>query len=70
MLRRIHLLEKKNKKKTEYERGITLLKQIIERELKMQNAKSNKDFPNLADLQPDTMVFVASEKFKETICTI
>lgn len=26
MLKRIHLLEKKNKKKTEYERGITLLK--------------------------------------------
>lgn len=36
----------------------------------MQNAKSNKDFPNLVDLQPDTMIFVASEKFKETICTI
>jgi len=70
MLRRIHLLEKKNKKKTEYERGVCLLKQIIERELKVQNAKSNKDFPRLADLHPDTMVFVASEKFKETICTI
>jgi len=70
MLKRIHLLEKKNKKKTEYERGITLLKQVIERELKVQNSKSNKDFVNLSDLLPETMVFVPSEKFKETISTI
>jgi hypothetical protein len=57
MLKRIHLLTKKNNKKSELDRTLSLIKAKIEAILRQQNKRSENDYLELVDLNPNTFVF-------------
>lgn len=61
MLKRHNLLGKKNKQKTELERTSNMIKTTIELQLRQQNKKSENDFIELAQLQPNFTLKLTSE---------
>ena len=52
MLQRTSLMEKRKKKKAEFDKNLTITKQCIERDLKQQNKKSEEDYIDLPLINP------------------
>lgn len=61
MLKRTNMLGKKNKQKQELEKASTMIKQQIELQLKQSNKKSDNDYIDLAELQPNFKLKLTSE---------
>ena len=64
MLKRIHLLNKKNIKKQELDRTLSLIKAKIEAILRQQNKRSEFDYLELSDLNANTFVFRPADDLK------
>lgn len=62
MMKRMYLVDRKNKKRTDIEREATLVKTQIERELKSQNQRSQSHNLLITQLNPKTFVFQPSHK--------
>ena len=67
MLQRTSLLEKRKKKKAELDKNLGIVKTLVERDLKVQNKKSEDDFVDLDRLNPQTTKFVVSEELKNLL---
>lgn len=67
MLQRTSLLERRKKKKTEFEKIVQTVKGKIELDLRSQNKKSDDDFVELDKLDPRTTKFQIQEDFKTTL---
>lgn len=67
MLQRTSLLEKRKKKKAELDKNLGIVKILVERDLKVQNKKSEDDFVDLEKLDPQTTKFVVSEELKNLL---
>ena len=67
MLKRISLLNNKNKLKSELDRTLNMIRCKLEMTLKQQNKRHENDFIELKDLKPDKFVFKAPNDLKELI---
>ena len=64
MLQRTSLLEKRKKKKAEYEKLLMIIKNKVEMDLKHQNKKSDDDFIDLEKLDPIISKFFVTDVVK------
>ena len=60
-------MEKRKKKKAEFDKNIAITKLCIERDLKLQNKKSDEDYIDLPLINPATAKFVISSDIKAII---
>jgi hypothetical protein len=67
MLQRTSLLEKRKKKKAELDKNLGIVKILVERDLKVQNKKSDDDYVEFDRLNPQTTKFVVSEELKNLL---
>ena len=67
MLQRTSLLEKRKKKKAEYEKLLMIIKNKVEMDLKHQNKKSDDDFIDLEKLDPIISKFFVTDDVKNLI---
>jgi len=67
MLKRNSLLEKRKKKKADFDKVLNMAKSKIELDLKNQNKKSETDFVNLDELEVSKAKFVVAEDVRQLI---
>ena len=67
MLQRTSLLEKRKKKKAELDKNLGIVKILVERDLKVQNKKSDDDYVEFDRLNPQTTKFVVCEELKNLL---
>ena len=61
------MLEKRKKKKAELDKNLGIVKILVERDLKVQNKKSDDDYVEFDRLNPQTTKFVVSEELKNLL---
>lgn len=61
MLQRTSLLEKRKKKKVELDKNTVVARTLVERDLKVQNKKTENDYLEIDKLDPQTSKFAVSE---------
>jgi len=67
MLKRHSLLNKKNQKKSELDRTLSMINQKVVATLKQQNKKSENDFIELSSLRAESFVFKMPSDLKELV---
>ena len=60
-------MEKRKKKKAELDKSLGLVKGIVERDIKLQNRRSEDEFIELDKLNPLTAKFAVSEDLKSIL---
>ena len=70
LLKRNSLIEKKKKKKGDFDKISLLVKQKIEFDLKQQNKKSDIDYVDLDSMPPETVKFALTSELRSLLPNI